>query len=383
MTHVMSDEILTTNRLEVVKTFLADEVAPQITHMEDTGRVPETLISRASELGLFGLSIPQKFGGEGLTLVEKCQLEELLGATHYGFATVLGNHNGIGTAGLVHLGTQEQRRRYLPEMATGNLRGAFCLTESEAGSDASAVKTTAERIGDVWRINGSKTLITQADVGGLFTVVARTASGLSTFLIERDTPGLTVKENIRLLGLAGSTVAPVDFADCTIPQFALLGEEGCGLRQALALLNQGRTAMAARVLGLGQAAFDLMVGYANERRQFGRRLIDNQGLSWRVAEMATKLRASRHLLYDAAECLDSGRSDYATVSMAKYYVTETVGEVVDQAVQILGGIGYTKESPAQRYFRDARVTRIYEGSTEMHLDVIARSFRHELSQGGR
>lgn len=359
--------------LEQVRHFVADVVDPAVEEIERTREVPEAVLSRAADLGLFGLTIPREYGGHGLGLADKCRLEEVLGGAHYGFATVLGNHNGVGTAGLVQRATPAQRDRYLPAMARGDVRGVFCLTEPDAGSDAASVATTAERVAGGWVLNGHKTLITQAKVGGLFTVIARSDEGLSSFLVERDNPGLHVGDDIAILGLRGSTVSTVDLVDCRVDDDAVLGVLGRGLSQALGMLNQGRTAMSARVLGLGQRAFDETVRYANERRQFDRRLIDNQGLAWRLADLATRLTAARALLYAAADGLDAGRRDHTAVSMAKYYVTETVGDVVDQAVQVHGGIGYTDRAPAERWFRDARVTRIYEGSSEMHLDVIART----------
>lgn len=362
--------------LEHVRRFAVEMIDPAVDTIERTGEVPSAVIGRAAELGLFGLTIPREDGGHGLGLADKCRLEEVLGGAHYGFATVLGNHNGVGTAGLVQLATPAQRERYLPSMSRGDIRGVFCLTEPNAGSDAAAVSTSARRDpAGGWIIDGHKTLITQAKVGGLFTVIARTEEGLSSFLVERDNPGLRVGPDIEILGLRGSTVSTVDFVECRVPDDAVLGVLGKGLSQALGMLNQGRTAMSARVLGLGQRAFDETVRFANKRRQFGRRLIDNQGLAWRLADLHTRLTAARALLYTAADGLDAGSRDHTAVSMAKYYVTETVGDVVDQAVQVHGGIGYTTRSPAERWFRDARVTRIYEGSTEMHLDVIARTLK--------
>lgn len=358
-----------------LRAFISDVLEPSIPDIEADEVVPQKVIDTAADLGLFGLSVPKKYGGHGLTLVEKCGLEELLGAAHYGFATVLGNHNGLGTGTIMELGTEEQKQKYLPAMATGAVRGAFCLTEPGAGSDAGAVSSTADRHDSGWIINGSKTLITQATVAGVFTVTARTADGLSTFLVERDLPGVVVDEPHRILGMRGSTAAPVHFTDVRVGDDALLGAEGRGLKQALGALNRGRIAMTARAFGLGAAAMEAAVEYANRREQFGRKLIDNQGLAWRFAALKTEMAAGKALLYKAASGIDNGTFDFQDVAMAKYYVTETVGRVVDHAVQVFGGIGYTSEAPVERYFRDGRVTRIYEGSTEVQLDVIARSMR--------
>lgn len=358
-----------------VRQFIAEVLEPAVPQIESDNSVPAPVVQRASELGLFGLSIPREYGGVGLTLTDKCRLEELLGAAHYGFATVLGNHNGVGTAGIVELGTPEQKERYLPRMASGDVRGAFCLTEPQAGSDAASLTTTAKRTDSGWVINGDKTLITQAVVAGVFTVAARTDEGVTSFLVEADTPGVAVHEPTPILGLRGSTVAPVTFRDVEVPPHALLGTEGRGLRQSLESLNRGRIAMSARILGLGCQALNDAVNYANGREQFGRRLIDNQGLAWRLAELATELEAARLLLYRAARGIDAADYLYRDVAMAKYYVTETVGRVVDQAMQVFGGIGYTEQTPVERYFRDARVTRIYEGASEIQLDIIARSLR--------
>lgn len=364
-----------TTTIETIREFAAYDIEPMIEKIELSGTVPDTLIEKAADLGLFGLSIPQEYGGQQLSLTDKCRWEEVLGGAHFGFATVLGNHNGVGTAGLVELGTDKQKATYLPAMARGDLRGAFCLTEPEAGSDAGAVQTTAVRRSGGYVIDGSKTLITQATVAGLFTVTARTESGLSTFIVERENPGLRVDEPTPILGMRGSTVAPVHFQDCFVPESALLGAEGKGLKQALNSLNRGRTSMTARVFGLGLRALEDATNYANHRHQFGRALIDNQGLAWRLADLKTQMEAGRHLLYAAARSIDALDYRNEDVAMAKYFVTETVGKVTDQVVQIFGGLGYTTLAPAERYLRDARVTRIYEGSTEIQLEIIARTLR--------
>lgn len=358
-----------------VRQFVTDVLEPAVAQIERDNVVPTPVVEAAAELGLFGLSIPRDHGGVGLTLTEKCQLEELLGGAHYGFATVLGNHNGVGTAGIVESGTPEQKQRYLPRMATGSLRGAFCLTEPQAGSDAGSLTTTAKRTDSGWVINGDKTLITQATVAGVFTVAARTDEGVTSFLVDADMPGVAVLEATPILGLRGSTVAPVVFRDVEVGPHALLGTEGRGLRQSLESLNRGRIAMSARVFGLGSRALQAAIEYANGREQFGRRLIDNQGLAWRLAELSTEMDAARMLLYRAAQGIDAADYRFRDVAMAKYYVTEIVGRVVDQAMQVFGGLGYTEEAPVERYFRDARVTRIYEGASEIQLDIIARSLR--------
>lgn len=360
-----------------LRTFVEEQVDPRWDEIEETDNIPEVLRTKARSLGLYGLTIPEEYGGLGLNTLSKTLLEEELGRSSYGFATFIGNHTGISTTGIVELGTPEQKSKYLPRMATGELIGAFALTEPGAGSDAGALQTCAEPRKGGWLLNGEKLFITNARDAGVFTVMARTergqgSRGISAFLVERESDGLTVGRNERKMGMRGAHTCPVNFNDCFVPENQLLGQQGKGLSAALHILTKGRVTLSGRSVGMASRAIEMTIDYARTREQFGKPISDNQGIQWMIADMFTKLHAARALTLRAAKKLDGGVRGAVDAAMAKLFTTEALGFVVDRAVQIHGGMGYMREYPVERLYRDARITRIYEGTSEIQRNIIAR-----------
>ena len=357
--------------------FLAKEVDPRALEIEESDAIPADLHQKARDLGLFGLTIPEEYGGIGLDLAGKCAVEEVMGLTHYGFATVIGNHTGISSTGIVALGNEAQKKKYLPRMASGEWVGCFALTEAEAGSDPAAMRTTAVKKGDRWVINGEKIYITNAPQAGVFTVMAATdkskgVKGISAFIVERGCKGLSVGRNELKMGMRGCNTAPVSFVDCEVPAENMLGPEGMGFVQALKTLTQGRVTLASRCLGMMDKLIAKSAEHMKLRSQGGHKLAEYQGLQWMLADMAVQRDAARLLTYRGIETLMRGERGSLEAAMAKLSATEALGRVVDAAVQIHGGMGYMREAGIETVFRDARVTRIYEGTSEIQRNIIAR-----------
>lgn len=361
-----------------VRDFVEHEVDPAWDAIEATDEIPGELRAKACELGLFGLTIPEKYGGLGLNTFGKALMEEELGRSSYGFATLIGNHTGISSTGIVEMGNDEQRERYLPRMARGEIIGSFALSEAGAGSDAAALRTHAEPVEGGWLLNGEKIFITNALEASVFTVMAITKAGdgsreISAFLVDRDTKGLTVGLNEKKMGMRGAHTCPVAFVDCFVPDRQQLGQIGKGLRSALRILTKGRVTLSARCVGMMSRALELSIEHARTRVQFGHPIADNQGIQWMLADMRVSLSASRLLVYNAARLLDSGERAEREAAETKLFVTEALQGVVDKAVQIHGGMGYMRDHPVERLYRDARITRIYEGTSEIQRNIIARS----------
>jgi acyl-CoA dehydrogenase len=327
-------------------------------------------------MGLFGLTIPEEYGGSGLDLAGTCAIEEVMGRTNYGFATLIGNHTGISTTGITALGNVEQKQRFLPKMASGEWVGAFALTEPQAGSDPASMRTMAVKKGDRYVLNGEKIYITNAGPAHVFTVMAITdkskgIKGISVFVIERDTPGFSVGKNELKMGMHGCTTAPLSFTDCEVPAANLLGAEGMGYVQAMKTLTAGRVTVSARCCGMMDKLIDQTADYMKTRTQGGKRLADHQGLQWMLADMAVARDAARGLTQRAIEVLMRGERGTMEASTAKVFSTEALGRVVDAAVQIHGGMGYMREVGIETTFRDARIVRIYEGTSEIQRNIIA------------
>lgn len=366
-----------------VHDFVRQEVDPAWDEIEATDEIPQRLREKARELGLFGLTIPEAYGGLGLNTLGKTLMEEELGRSSFGFATLIGNHTGISSTGIVEMGNDEQRRRYLPRMARGELIGSFALSEAGAGSDAAAIRTKARPVEGGWILNGEKIFVTNAMEASVFTVMAVTkgADGsreISAFLVDRDTPGLTVGANEHKMGMRGAHTCTVAFVDCFVPAAQLLGAPGRGLRSALRILTKGRATLAGRCVGMMSRAIELSIEHARTRIQFGRPIADNQGIQWMLADMQVSLSASRLMAYNAARLLDGGARAEREAAETKLFVTEALQSVVDKAVQIHGGMGYMRDHPVERLYRDARITRIYEGTSEIQRNIISRSL---LRQG--
>ena len=365
-----------------IRDFIDNTVDPIADQIEKEDRIPAHIMKMTKEIGLFGLSIPEQYGGSGLDMVGKCGIYEEIGRTSNGYTTVIGAHTGIGSVGIVEMGTEEQKRKYLPGMASGDIIGAFALTEPSAGSHAVALKTTAVRKGDKYILNGSKHYITNAPIAGLFTVMAVTdpskgAKGITSFLVEKDFNGFIIGKTEEKMGLRGSHSAEIFFEDCEVPAPNVLGQEGLGYVNALKILANGRAGLAARNLGSSQKLFELSVKYAHEREQFGKPIFEQQIIQHYLAEMALDIETLRSLTYRVAWLVDQGENVIKEAAMAKLLGSEIYNRIADKAVQIHGGIGYIKDFPIERYYRDARITKIYEGTSEIQKNIIAAQIHKE------
>jgi len=359
-----------------IRRFIRAEVDPRSRWIEENDEMPADLIQKAREIGLFGLTIPEEYGGVGLDLAGKCAVEEEMGKTNYGFATVIGNHTGISSTGIVQIGNAEQKRKYLPRMATGEWIGSFALTEPQAGSDPASLRTTAVRKGDRYVLNGEKIYITNASLAQVFTVMAITdrskgIKGISAFIVERDFPGFTIGRNELKMGMHGCSTAPLAFSDCEVPAENLLGTEGMGYIQAMKTLTSGRVTVAARCCGIMDKLIQQSVDYMKIRTQGGRKLAEHQGLQWMLADMSVARDAARGLMQRAVDAIVRGERGTMEASAAKLFATEALGRVVDSAVQIHGGMGYMRAAGIETTYRDARIVRIYEGTSEIQRNIIA------------
>lgn len=383
MNFEFSDDILALKK--VVNKFIQEEVEAVAMQIEQEDRIPDHIMELTKEMGLFGLSIPEEYGGLGLDMVGKCAIFEEIGKTHNGYTTLVGAHAGIGSVGIVELGNEAQKQKYLPKMASGEWIGAFALTEPSAGSNAANLKTTAVRKGDKYIINGSKHYITNAVEGHIFTVMAVTdptkgAKGITSFIVEKDFPGFQVGKVEEKMGLRGSHSAELFFEDMEVPVENVLGEEGMGYVNALKILTNGRAGLAARNLGSCVKLLDHSMQYALEREQFGKPIFEMQAVQHMLADMATEIETLRSLTYRVAWMADQGQRILKEAAVAKYYGSEVYNRVADLAVQVHGGIGYIKEYPIERYFRDARITKIYEGTSQIQKNIIAAELKRQYQK---
>lgn len=367
-----------------VRNFVEQEVDPLAQQIEERESIPGELLAKAAGIGLFGLSIPQEYGGMGLDMVGKVSVYEELGRTSNAFASVIGCHNGIGSVGIVELGNKEQKERYLPKMAEGQLIGAFALTEPSAGSDAANLKTTAVKKGDRYILNGTKHFITNGDLAGVFTVMAVTdkskgSKGITSFIVERNWQGFSVGKLEKKMGLLGSHTAELIFEDLEVPEENRLGEEGQGYVNALKILANGRAGLAARNLGSCQKLLEICLEYSLQRVQFGKPIFENQIIQHYLANMAIEIEALRSLTYDVARKIDRGEKVIKEAAMVKAFGSEVFGRVADLAVQIHGGMGYMRECAVERFYRDARIARIYEGTSEIQRNIIAAQLKKEYA----
>ncbi|KRF63206.1 acyl-CoA dehydrogenase [Bacillus sp. Soil768D1] len=377
MTITLNKEMLQMKNM--LRNFVEKEVEPYAQQIEEEDAIPQHLVEKSKELGLFGISIPEQYGGIGLNAVEKATVLEQLGRTHNGFVSLISAHTGIGSTGLVKLASEHLKNKYLPEMAAGNKIAAFALSEPGAGSDATNLATIAVKKGDYWVMNGTKHFITNGPIADVYTVFALTdkekgaKGGITAFLIERDFPGLTVGKKDKKMGLRGSYTSQVIFEDCIIPEENVIGEVGMGYMSALKILGEGRVGLAARAVGSCGKLIELSAKYAKERFQFGKPIADNQAIQWMLADMATETEAARALTMMAAQKIDEGKKVIKEASMAKLFASDVFNRVADKAVQIHGGMGYMAEYPVERFYRDARITKIYEGTNEIQRLIIARN----------
>ncbi len=363
---------------EMVKEFVDSRVEPQMREIDEKNEIPEALLAEAAALGLFGISIPERYGGSGLSRFARVLVHQMLGRSGFGFAGALASHTGIGSDALVSIGTEDQKRRYLPRMATGEVRAAFALTEPGAGSDAGGITTAARKHGDRYYLNGVKHFISGGARAGLISVVARTdgagrSKTMSVFLVEPSFPGFRIGAVYETMGCRGHHIAELVFEDCEVPEENRLGPEGEGWQAAVKTLMEGRPLVAARCVGACDRLIEISSDYARTRKQFGHAIGDFQAIQFMLADMATRTEAARWLTYYAATLADRGRATPKIVSMAKLFASEALAFVADAAIQVQGGTGYIAENPVGRFYRDARVTRIYEGTSEIQRLIIGRS----------
>ena len=362
---------------ETIRRFTEEQVDRHWRSIESDDQIPEAAMKGAADLGLFGLTIPEEYGGLGLSMLAKSHVYEELGRTHAGFTSIIGTHCGIGTTAIVRTGSEEHKRRYLPKLATGEWIGAFALTEPEAGSDAGSLRTKAVLDGDEWVLNGTKHFITNAQMANVFTVFAVTdpekgSSGISAFIVERDSPGFEVGPSQPVMGLRGSHACELFLDDCRIPRENLLGERGMGFKAALKTLVEGRVGIGSRCVGGAERVLEFAIEHAKSRSQFGKPIAQFQLIQSQLADIATEIEAARRLCHYVAWLIDRGQPVRKEAAMAKLFATEMYGRAVDASLQVHGGIGYTQEMPIEHYYRDARITRIYEGTSEIQRLIIGR-----------
>jgi len=369
-----------------VARFVRDRLIPNEALVAETDSVPEPIVAEMRALGLFGLSIPEAYGGLGLTMEEEVTIAFELGRTSPAFRSLLGTNNGIGSQGLVFAGTPEQKAHYLPRLASGELIAAFALTEPGSGSDAASLSTSARRDGGHYVLNGTKRYITNATEAGIFTVMARTdpadksAHGISALIVERETPGLSLGKLDRKMGHRGAHTCDVIFEDCRVPASALIGAEGTGFATAMKVLDKGRLQIAAVCVAAAERMLADALAYALERRQFGEPIAHFQLVQAMLADSRAEIYAARSMVVDAARRRDDGSDIGTEAACAKLFASEMCGRVADRAVQIHGGAGYVSDYAIERFYRDVRLFRIYEGTSEIQRLVIARNMIREAKR---
>ncbi|ACJ35090.1 acyl-CoA dehydrogenase [Anoxybacillus flavithermus] len=362
---------------QMVREFAANEIAPFVEHME-RGEFPRPILKKMAELGLMGITVPEQYGGAGMDFTSYIIAIHEISKVSATVGVILSVHTSVGTNPILYFGTEEQKQKYVPKLASGEYLGAFCLTEPGAGSDVASLKTTAIRDGDHYVLNGSKVFITNGGEADTYIVFARTnpeekgSKGVSAFIVEKHTPGLVIGKDEKKMGLHGSRTVQLSFEDMRVPAENLLGEEGDGFKIAMANLDVGRIGIAAQSLGIAEAALEHATNYAKERIQFGKPIAEQQGVAFKLADMATNVEAAKLLVYRAAFLRTNGMPCGKEASMAKLFASKTAMENAIEAVQIFGGNGYTEDYPVERLFRDAKVCEIYEGTSEIQRLVISK-----------
>jgi acyl-CoA dehydrogenase len=375
--------------LDTIERFVRDRLVPLEAQIAAEDAIPPEVIEEMAHLGLYGMTIPEEYGGLGVTAEEEMHIAFALGGTAPAFRSLIGTNNGIGSQGILIHGTEDQKAHWLPKVASGEIVGSFALTEPDAGSDAASLRTTALADGDDYLINGTKRYITNAPSAGLFTVMARTnpdipgADGISAFLVPADTPGITIGRSEHKMGQQGSHVADVVFTDVRVPAGAIIGgpaREGQGFRTAMKVLDRGRLHIAAFSVGVAERLIAEALGFAVGRVQFGVPIAQHQLIQAMLADSRTEAYAARCMVLDAARCRDAGLNVSTEASASKLFATEMVGRVADRAVQIHGGAGYIADYAVERLYRDVRLFRLYEGTSEIQRLIIARNMIREATR---
>jgi acyl-CoA dehydrogenase len=382
---MIRDQDMLDSLLSTLERFVNEQLIPREKEVMDAGAIPADIAQAMRDLGMFGLTLPEEYGGMGLTMEEEVGVAFILGRTSPAFRSLIGTNNGIGSLGIVASGTKEQKEKYLPKLASGEMIASFALTEPSSGSDSAALKTRADKQGDHYVLNGSKRFITNAPHAGLFTVFARTdqskpgAAGISAFLVERDTPGLSLGAIDKKMGQSGSVTCDVIFENCRVPASALLAKENEGFKIAMKTLDRGRLHIGAVATGAADRLIDEALRFAADRKQFGEPIANFQLIQAMLADSKTDAYAARCMIVDAARKRDAGKDITLEASASKLFATEMVGRVADRAVQIHGGSGYIQEYAVERFYRDVRLFRLYEGTSQIQQLVIARRMLKDLN----
>ncbi len=369
--------------IETVDRFVTERLRPAEAQVAESDDIPADLVAEMKALGLFGLSIDPEYGGLGLNMREEVTVGMTLGKTSPAMRSTFGTNVGIGSQGLVMSGTADQKAKWLPRIASGEVITSFALTEPDVGSDSANVKTRAVRVGNQWKLTGTKRYITNADRAHLFTVMARTgepgARGVSAFLVPADSPGLRVGTPEKKMGQQGAHVCDVHFDDVPVPPENMLGEEGEGFKVAMRVLDRGRLHIAGVCVGAAERLIADSVAYATTRVQFGKPISEHQLIQGMIADMKTECLAAKALVLQTADDKDAGKNVTMEAAAAKYFASEMVGRVADKAVQIFGGAGYIADYGIERFYRDVRLFRIYEGTSQIQQLIIARE---TIKRGG-
>jgi butyryl-CoA dehydrogenase len=369
---------------DMARGFAAERLVPFSAEWDRTGCFPAEAVRAMGELGFLGMLVPEEWGGAGVDHLAYTLAVEEIAAGDGSCSTIMAVHNSVGCLPVLKFGNERQKRRFLRPLATGEMLACFCLTEPEAGSDAAAIRSRATREGNDYVLNGSKQFISNGSTAGLAIVFAVTdpsvgKRGISAFLVPTDTPGFKVARLEKKFGQKASDTAHIVFENCRVPADLRLGEEGEGLRIAFAHLEGGRIGIAAQAIGLARAAYEAALSYARQRKTFGKPIIEHQALAFRLADMATKITAARALTHAAARARDAGEPSLELASMAKLFASEMAEEVCSDAIQIHGGYGYLADFPVERIYRDVRLCKIYEGTSDIQRLIIARSIAEDSS----
>lgn len=382
---MIKDEATLNVILETVANFVRERLIPIEEQCAENDEIPHEIIDEMRELGLFGLSIPEEYDGLGLTLEEEIRVVFELCKASPIFRSVIGTNVGIGALGIVFDGTEEQKKHYLPRLASGELIASFALTEPDAGSDAASLRTSAVRDGDHYVLNGTKRFITNAPEAGVFTVFARTnaeikgAGGVSAFLVEKGTPGLSLGKNEKKMGQWGGHVCDVIFEDCRVPASAIIGgKEGVGFKTAMKVLEKSRTHIAAVCVGASERILEEALRYAVDRKQFNKPIADFQLIQAMLADSRAEIFAARSMVLETTRRYDLKKSISTESSCSKLFASEMACRVADRAVQILGGSGYIREYAVERFYRDVRLFRLYEGTSQIQQLIIAKNMINDL-----
>ncbi|MCU9613331.1 acyl-CoA dehydrogenase [Caldibacillus lycopersici] len=374
MDHLFTEEQIMVR--EMVRDFATKEITPVIPEME-AGKFPSALLNKMGKLGLMGMPIPTKYGGSEMDFTSYILAIHEISKVSAALGVILSVHTSVGSYPILAFGTEKQKQDLLPKLATGEYLGAFCLTEANAGSDAASLQTKARKDGEEYILNGSKMFITNGGEADIYIVFASTntslgKNGITAFIVKRDQPGFMFGKDEKKMGLHGSRTVQLTFENMRVAESMRLGEEGQGFRIAMANLNTGRIGIAAQALGIAEGCYEKALQYAKVRRQFGKPIIANQAISFKLADMATKIEASKLLVYQAAFLKNQGMACGKEASIAKLFASRTAVETTTEAIQIFGGYGYIKDYDIERYFRDAKITEIYEGTSEIQKIVISK-----------